>query len=289
VPRGPKGTYDDRSVFTPEIMNVDGRYYLYYQCTSGKYTRRQFESIALATADSPKGPWKKSARPILEPTRDGEWDGTVDDRTKVKAPASFDSKCVHDPCLIVRNGKYWLYYKGEPMGWHGPMDRTGVMWGVAIADRPEGPYVRSPLNPITNSGHEVAVWPYRGGVAALCAWDGPEKNTIQFAPDGLNFSVKAQVDLPPIAPGFYRPDAYTNTTDGQGVTWGLCQVIREVNPPGIYSYLIRFDCDLHQGAINPEMKARPHPDEGSYFQKGNRRAEKDTPLFPTEPARKLKN
>jgi hypothetical protein len=279
VPRGPKGAYDDRSVFTPEIMNVGGRYYLYYQCTSGRYVRRQFESIAMARSDSPHGPWAKSASPVLEPTRDGEWVGEEDDRTRVKAPASFDSQVVHDPCLIVRDGKYWLYYKGAPMGYKGPMDRTGVQWGVAIADRPEGPFVRHPLNPVTNSGHEVGVWPYKEGVAALCAWDGPEKNTIQFAPDGVNFEVKAHVQLPPIAPGFYRPDAYTNTKDGKGVTWGLCHIQGYVTPEDYYTYMVRFDCDLHQERDSQWMKYRPHPGEGSYFQKGNRRSADDGPLF----------
>jgi hypothetical protein len=234
----------------------------------------------MAWADSPRGPWTKSAHPVLEPTRNAQWDGDEDDRTKIKGIADFDSKCVHDPCLIVRDGKYWFYYKGEPMGWKGDLDRTGVMWGVAIAEKPEGPFVRHPLNPITNSGHEAGLWPYKGGVAALVAWDGPEKNTIQFAPDGVNFEVKAHVEVPPIAPGFYRPDAYTNTKDGQGVTWGLSQILGYVSPEGYYAYIVRFDCDLHQGKKNEWMKSRPHPGEGTLFQKGNRRSREDRPLFP---------
>jgi len=67
----------------------------------------------------------------------------------------------------------------------------GIAWGVAIAERPEGHFIKSPLNPITNSGHEVLVWPYKNGVAALVTTDGYEKNTVQYAPDGLNFEIKA--------------------------------------------------------------------------------------------------
>ena len=74
---------------------------------------------------------------------------------------------MHDPMLIVRNGK-----------------------------TPKGPYVKSELNPVTNSGHEVVVWPYKEGICALMT-DGPEKNTIQYAPDGLNFEIKAHVVNPP--------------------------------------------------------------------------------------------
>ena len=283
VSRGRQGSYDDRSVYTADAMAVNGKYYLYYQCTSGRYKRRQFESISMAWADSPRGPWTKAGKPVLEPTRDGEWDGDADDRTRVKAPCSFDSQCVHDPNLIVRDARYWLYYKGEPMGYKGPKDITGVMWGVAIADKPEGPFVRHPLNPVTNSGHEVCVWPYKEGIAALCAWDGPEKNTIQFAPDGVHFQVKAHIELPPIAPGFYRPDAHTNTNDGKGVTWGLCHLPDYVTPEGIYSYLIRVDCDLHQEVESRWMKYRPHPSEGAYFQQGNRRLRDDEPLFQRPP------
>lgn len=99
-------------------------------------------------------------------------------------------------------------------------------WGVALAEDPEGPYVKSDLNPVTNSGHEVMVWPYDGGVGALLTRCGPEKNTIQYAPDGLNFSIKAHVIDPPHAPGAYRPDASENTEPLARLTWGLSHVTR---------------------------------------------------------------
>ncbi len=91
------------------------------------------------------------------------WDGEEDNRFLVKTRGSFDSHKVHDPCLMAYRGKYYLYYKGEPMGERMVFGGHETRWGVAIADRPEGPYVRSPHNPATNSGHEVCVWPYRGG------------------------------------------------------------------------------------------------------------------------------
>ena len=72
-----------------------------------------------------------------------------------------------------------------------------IRWGVAIADEPTGPYVKSPYNPVTNSGHEVCVWLYRGGVAALLTTDGPEKNTIQYAADGINFEIVAVLKRTP--------------------------------------------------------------------------------------------
>ena len=53
--------------------------------------------------------------------------------------------------------------------------------------------IKSPYNPISNSGHEICVWPYNGGVAALITTDGPEKNTIQWAPDGINFEIMSVI------------------------------------------------------------------------------------------------
>ena len=76
------------------------------------------------------------------------------------------------------------------------------------------------------------------GVAALVTWAGPDKDTIQYAPDGLHFSVKARVEHPPRASGSYRPDAFDDPKFGQGITWGICL---EPNPR---PHLQRFDCDL---------------------------------------------
>ncbi len=180
-------------------------------------------------------------RPILRPTPGGKWKGKEGDPdvhwSQAEKIGPWDSHKVHDPGILVRGGKYWLYYKGQQIG-RKPFDSK---WGVAIAEEPTGPYVKHPLNPITNSGHEVWVWPYKSGVAAMLDWAGPEKNTIQYAEDGLNFRLMTGLnDIPP-AGGAYIPDKFSNTTDGQGFTWGLCHV------KGDWDFLVRFDCDLKQG------------------------------------------
>ena len=48
-----------------------------------------------------------------------------------------------------------------------------------------------------------------------------EKNTIQYAPDGVNFRIAATTTLMPQAAGPYVPDAFTDTDYGRGITWGL--------------------------------------------------------------------
>ena len=227
VQRGPVGSYDERSIFTPDVLAHDGRYYLVYQVTAAPTWRSTPESIAIAWAESPRGPWTKSPAPVVEPDPSGQ----VDERLhplQATVRGSFDSLRVHDPALLFREGRFWLYFKGEGIG-HSNMHSK---WGVAIADDPLGPYAKSPLNPITNSGHEVMVWNYAGGVGALLTRCGPEKNTIQFAPDGLNFEPMAAIIDPPQAAGALRVAEADNTEPLSGLAWGLSHVT-QWSPHGI--------------------------------------------------------
>ncbi|MEP1445179.1 MAG: family 43 glycosylhydrolase [Paraglaciecola sp.] len=220
IQRGNAGEFDDRAVFTPEVLIHQGKYYLVYQTVQFPYTNRQFEHIAIAWAESPHGPWHKSKAPILSPSMDGQWRGSEDNRFHVKSKGSFDSHKVHDPCLLFFNGQFYLYYKGETMGEEMNMGGREIKHGVAIAKDILGPYQKSEFNPISNSGHEVVVWNYQGGIASLITTDGPEKNTIQFAPDGVNFDIKAHVKGAPEAIGLFR-EFKENTLPPPGIPWGL--------------------------------------------------------------------
>ena len=252
VERGSAGAYDERGVFTPGILAHEGRYYLVYQVALNPNHRCTPESIAIAAADSPHGPWTKSSAPILEPDPSGEIDEKgIPELAPVRG--AWDSLQVHDPELLYRNGKFWLYYKGEGIGYH----HMESKWGVAIARSPFGPYTKSPLNPVTNSGHEVVVWKYAGGVAGLVNRCGPEKNTIQFAHDGINFEVKSHVIVPPQAAAPLRIDEADNTEPLAGFRWGLSHVIQASShlvrqgrdPLGLakidepWDFLIRWELD----------------------------------------------
>lgn len=219
ITAGKAGNYDDRAVFTPEVLAHEGKYYLVYQTVKSPYTNRQFEEIALAYSDSPFGPWTKTDEPILSPSKDGEWLGDEDNRFYVKSKGSFDSHKVHDPCLMYFNKKFYLYYKGECMGEKMNMGGREIKHGVAIADNVLGPYVKSEYNPISNSGHEVAVWEQNGGMASLITTDGPEKNTIQWAADGINFEIMSHIKGAPEALGILRT---TEKLDDPGLQQGLC-------------------------------------------------------------------
>ncbi len=220
VARGEPGSYDDRSVFTPEILVHEGKYILVYQTVKAPYVNRVKNQVGMAISDSPEGPFVKLEQPILSPSDDGEWLGEEDTRFKVKKQGSFDSHKVHDPTLLYYKDKFYLYYKGERMGERKTFGGREIKWGVAISDQLEGPYEKSPYNPITNSGHELCVWPYKGGIAALIITDGPERNTLQWAPDGINFEIKSHIKGGPPAAGLDR-SLDPNKGPLEALTWGL--------------------------------------------------------------------
>lgn len=220
VTRGEKGSYDDRSVFTAEILAHEGKYYLTYQTVKSPYTVRVKNEVGIAWADTPYGPWHKSEAPILSPADNGVWAGEEDNRFKVERKGDFDSHKVHDPCLLYFNDKFYLYYKGEQMGEAITWGGRQIRHGVAIADSPLGPYVKSPYNPISNSGHEICVWPYNGGIASLITTDGPEKNTIQWSPDGINFDIMSVIKGAPHAIGLNR-NLDTESEPFSALAWGL--------------------------------------------------------------------
>lgn len=239
VTRGERGDYDDRSVFTPEILAHKGHYYLVYQAVKHPYLRRSFNSVAMAHAESPDGPWTKLDSPILEPSKNGEWEGDSDNRFLVKKKGGFDSHKVHDPVLFYFNDQFYLYYKGEPMGEEMFMGGRETKWGLATAKSPFGPYERSPYNPITNSGHETILWPYKEGMVAMLTTDGPEKHTVQFAKDGINFEIMSYIKNAPEAPGPYRPDTISQDDPLEGINWGLFHHVHDG-----WNYIARFDINL---------------------------------------------
>jgi hypothetical protein len=235
VTRGEKGAYDDRSVFTVEVMEWDGTYYLCYQTVKSPYNVRVKNQVGLAWSDSPHGPWTKSGEPILSPADNGVWKGTEQNRFLVEKKGDFDSHKVHDPCIIPYKGKFYLYYKGEQMGEEITWGGRQIRHGVAIADNPKGPYKKSPYNPVSNSGHEICVWKYSGGIASLITTDGPEKNTIQWSPDGINFEIMSRIKSAPHAIGLNR-SADNEKEPTEILRWGLAHQYKNRD----YQYIRRF-------------------------------------------------
>ncbi len=235
VPRPPKPYAGWRSVSTADILVWKGKYYLYYQGfleVSGK--RGDDCPVTASVADSPDGPWRPSNKIVIPNGAPGEW----------------DQFSIHDPYPLVYHGKIYLYYKSDMNG----APRLIRAQGLAIADDPLGPFTKHALNPVINSGHETTLFPFKGGIAALVIHNGIEHNTIQFAPDGLAFKIAAVSSLMPVAAGPYVPDAFTDTRDGRGITWGLSHITNVGTRETQHSILARFDCDLSQDVDDQRMK-----------------------------------
>ncbi|MEM9830449.1 MAG: glycoside hydrolase [Bacteroidota bacterium] len=235
VSRPPKPQAGWRSVSTTDILVWEGKYYLYYQGfleASGK--RGDDCPVAVSYADSPDGPWTHHNEIVIPNGPEGTW----------------DQYSIHDPYPLVYKDKIYLYYKSDFDG----DPRLVRMQGLAIADNPLGPFEKHPFNPVINSGHETTLFPFKDGIAALVTRDGNEHFTVQYAEDGVNFEVKSITSLMPFAAGPFVPDAFTNTKDGRGITWGISHIINATTWEQNHSILLRFDCDLSQDLDDPEMK-----------------------------------
>jgi hypothetical protein len=224
-----------RAVTTTDILEWKGKFYLYYQGfmeASGK--RGDDCPVAVSYADSPDGPWTPYNKIVIPNGAEGAW----------------DQFSIHDPYPLVYKGKIYLYYKSD----FGIKPDWIRMQGLATADDPLGPFTKHPLNPVISSGHETSLFPFKDGIAALVYKDGNEHNTVQFAKDGVNFEIAAITELMPYAAAPYVPDAFTDTKDGRGITWGLSHFIALGGKGQFHSMLARFDCDLSQDLNDPEMK-----------------------------------
>lgn len=77
------------------------------------------------------------------------------------------------------------------------------------------------------------------------------------------------LQLPPIAPGPFVPDAFADNRDGRGFAWGLCHINPDGGGATEYSILARFDCDLSRDVDRPMFKHNNlRFEQDTYFQKG---------------------
>lgn len=228
LPKGKPGTWEGASVFTPNIMVAEGRYWLFYTGTSQSFYEKPFNpdsQIGIAVSDTPGGPWTRiDSEPALR---------------RSDNPDEFDSHLVDDACLIVRDGKYWFYYKGRQLG----KQPNETQMGLAIADQPQGPYIKYEGNPVIPGNHEVVIWPQGSGVTAMIGGVGPPNLTrsILHAGDGLNFSKTHDVINIPHAAGTFRPEAFSDNDQGERIDWGV--EIGRKNGKENLPFIRRFDVE----------------------------------------------
>ncbi|APZ45558.1 glycoside hydrolase [Polaribacter reichenbachii] len=246
-----------RSVTTTDILKWKGKYYLYYQGfmeVSG--LRGDDCPVAVSYADSPDGPWTPHSEVVIPNGGEGQW----------------DQFSIHDPYPLVHNGKIYLYYKSDS----GKGDDLIRLQGLATADNPLGPFTKHPQNPIINSGHETTMFPFKEGIAALVIKDGNEHFTVQYAEDGVNFDIASITELMPVAGGPFIPDAFTDTKDGRGITWGVSHLTNVTEWSKNHAILLRFDCDLSLDVDDQQMKkSQYYRKPAFYYKHGLSKAQKD--------------
>lgn len=125
------GFWDSDNAHNPMILAHGGRFYLYYTGNTGDgdwWTHRNHQRIGVAVADHPAGPWRRSDVPLVDVT-----------------PGSWDHQITSSP-IVTRggDGRFYMVYKGVS---DGPQPFGGqVRMGLAIADEPQGPFVKQPGN-----------------------------------------------------------------------------------------------------------------------------------------------
>lgn len=224
---GDEGTFDNHSVFTPNILAYKGKYYMYYtgvQPTPGNLDKKfegnsttDFTGIGVAVADSLDGPFKRLPNNLVIAHSD--------------LSSDFDSYRVDDASLLVRDGKIWLYYKGRCIE-HGKDGPKHTQMGVAMASQPEGPFQKY-SKPLIEKGHEVLIWNQKGGIASLASLS----KSIHWAKDGLNFTTLEEnlIDIP-MAPGLYRPHLENGNKANKIPGWGISMMQSDGE-----AHLLRFE------------------------------------------------
>lgn len=224
---GAAGEFDSHSVFTPNILAYNGKYYLYYtgvKPTPGNAkkefennSKNDFTAIGLAVANSPDGPFVRVRNnPVLQVSAD---------------TAAFDSYRIDDASLLVRDKKIWLYYKGRSVI-HGTQGPKFTKMGVAYAKNPEDAYQKHG-EAILDKSHEVLIWNRDKGVASLASIN----SSINFAADGIHFAaIQSNLINIPQAPGLYRSDLEPGNKDKGVPKWGISMRQKK----GAV-YLVRFE------------------------------------------------
>lgn len=178
VARGPEGSWNRKNFWAPEVIEIDGQFYLYYTASTENTPKNTGNRVGLAVSDRPEGPYEDRSVVVPHasldgsPFRDtngilylyytiehGNSDGLVAGRIYVDKLVSADRvsgnpillmshhKWQEGPCVLLRNGRYYLTYSTG--GW--ASDNYEVHWAVGTS--PTGPFKEQPGTLLKSTEH----------------------------------------------------------------------------------------------------------------------------------------
>jgi len=135
--------WDSGAVHNPSVIKHNGKYYMYYMgnCGNGEFwNHRNNQRVGVAVAESPEGPWKRYDRPVID-----------------VSPEGFDSLMTSNPSVTEGyDGKFYMIYKA--VADNGIYPKGGaVVCGIAVADKPEGPFLKHNKPVMVNPENEWSV------------------------------------------------------------------------------------------------------------------------------------
>ena len=149
VPLGPKGEFDDRSVFTADILVAEDKYYLFYQAVSCPYTQRTQNVIGMSWAKSPGGPWQRHPEPVLTTGEPGQWvdpsQVPADERKNFGWPitkkSAWDGHIRHNGTFVKTKGFCTDVFFAEAMRWIRSQQANEQPFFVYLSlNAPQGPF-----------------------------------------------------------------------------------------------------------------------------------------------------
>ncbi|MEP1890909.1 MAG: family 43 glycosylhydrolase, partial [Cyclobacteriaceae bacterium] len=128
-----------------DVIKVGGKYYVYYTRMDSPVRSGYWGTIWYATSEDEGYTWQEQGMAL-----------------GLGKKGTFDSHSVFTPNILAYGGKYYMYYTavkptpGTPDGkFEGNSTNDFTAIGVAVADSPDGPFVRLPNNPVI--GHSQVV------------------------------------------------------------------------------------------------------------------------------------
>lgn len=172
-----------------DIIKVNNKYYIWYTRMDSPQTSGYWGTIWYATSEDEGYTWKEQGMAL-----------------GLGAEGEFDNHSVFTPNILVHKGKYYMYYTGvkptpgnanKEFENNSETDITAI--GLAVADSPDGPFVRVENNPVLEISNVASdfdsfriddssllvkdnkIWLYYKGRSIIHGKAGPGKTQMSVA------------------------------------------------------------------------------------------------------------